>query len=152
MNERIIELMNRLGMTPTQFSTVIGASRTTIQHIINGRNEPSLKLIKSILEKFPSVDMKWLLNGEGSAFTNQSQITDYPLFENNENLIFQHNIQEEQKNQNLERQNITKQTRQKTDNKKPTLDFSHKTNGKVIKEIVIFFEDGTFEKFSSNTK
>ena len=98
MNEPIIELMNRLGMTPTQFSTVIGASRTTIQHIINGRNEPSLKLIKSILEKFPSVDMKWLLNGEGSAFTNQSQITDYPLFENNENLIFQQNIQEEQKN------------------------------------------------------
>lgn len=152
MNERIVELMNRMEMSPTQFSVAIGASRATIQHIISGRNEPSLKLIKSILDRFPSVDMKWLLNGEGSAFTNQSQVTDYPLFENDENQFFQNHVQNELKNQNLEGQNQHKVTRQKIDNKKITPNNQQNKPTRQIKEIVFFFEDGTFEKFYPNMK
>ena len=151
MRERLLELMNQLNMSPTQFASAIGASRTTIQHIMSGRNEPSLKIITSIYETFPSVDIKWLLKGEGAAFTNQSQITDYPLFENDENHFFQNEVRNEIKNSNLDRQNSPKNTKQKTDNKKNTLNLTSNLN-KKIKEIVVFFEDGTFEKFSENNK
>ncbi len=152
MRERLLELMNQLNMSPTQFATAIGASRTTIQHIMSGRNEPSLKIITSIYETFPSVDIKWLLKGEGAAFTNQSQITDYPLFENDENRFFQNEVRNEIKNSNLDRQNSPKNTKQKTDNKRNTPNLSTNFNNKKIKEIVVFFEDGTFEKFSENNK
>mgnify|MGYP006049716829 CR=1 FL=1 len=141
MRERLLELMNQLNMSPTQFASAIGASRTTIQHIMSGRNEPSLKIITSIYETFPSVDIKWLLKGEGAAFSNQSQITDYPLFENDENRYFQNEVRNEIKN-----------SKQKTDNKKNTINLTSNLNNKKIKEIVVFFEDGTFEKFSENNK
>lgn len=149
MRERILELMSKLGMSPTQFANAIGASRTTIQHIISGRNDPSLKIITSIYETFPSVDIKWLLNGEGAAFTNQSQISDFPLFDNNENQIFPTNTRIEVKNSNVEKQDSPKPSKQKTDNKKDTILNHTISDNKRIREIVVFFEDGTFEKFSS---
>lgn len=152
MRERLLELMNQLNMSPTEFASAIGASRTTIQHIMSGRNEPSLKIITSVYEAFPSVDIKWLLKGEGSAFTNQSQITDYPLFENDENRFFHNDVRNETKNSNLDRQNSSKNTKQKTDNKRNTPNLPTNFNNKKIKEIVVFFEDGTFEKFSENNK
>ena len=152
IRERLIELINLLNMSPTQFASAIGASRTTIQHIISGRNEPSLKIITSVYDTFPSVDIKWLLKGEGSAFTNHSQITDYPLFENDENHFFQTEVRNETKNSILEKQNIGKNSKQKTDNKQNTHTNTTYLNEKKIKEIVVFFEDGTFEKFSQNIK
>ena len=47
---------------------------------------------------------------------------------------------------------IPKNTKQKTDNKRNTPNLPTKFNNKKIKEIVVFFEDGTFEKFSENNK
>ena len=43
--ERLVELMELLKMTPTQFAASIGVQRATLQHILSGRNEPSLKIV-----------------------------------------------------------------------------------------------------------
>ena len=38
MKERLIELMELLNLSPTQFANAIGVQRTTLQHILSGRN------------------------------------------------------------------------------------------------------------------
>lgn len=63
--ERIIRIMNEENMNASQFSESIGIQRAAISHIIAGRNNPSLDVIKKILKKFSTINPDWLLYGEG---------------------------------------------------------------------------------------
>lgn len=39
--------------------------RSSISHILSGRNKPSLDFVLKILKAFPEVELYWLLNGVG---------------------------------------------------------------------------------------
>jgi transcriptional regulator with XRE-family HTH domain len=53
-------------LTATLFADKIGVQRSSISHILSGRNKPSLDFILKITSEFSDVDIKWLLNGKGS--------------------------------------------------------------------------------------
>lgn len=63
--ERIIQIMNEENMNASQFSEMIGIQRAAISHILAGRNNPSLDVIKKILKSFSTINPDWLLSGEG---------------------------------------------------------------------------------------
>ena len=52
-------------MNASQFSEMIGIQRAAISHILAGRNNPSLDVIKKILKSFSTINPDWLLSGEG---------------------------------------------------------------------------------------
>lgn len=66
MQERILLLMKSFGMNPTEFADEIGVQRSSISHILSGRNNPSLDLVTKILNRFPEIDSNWLVLGKGS--------------------------------------------------------------------------------------
>jgi len=43
----------------------MGIQRSSISHILSGRNKPSLEFVLKILKTFPEVELYWLLNGVG---------------------------------------------------------------------------------------
>ena len=47
---------------------------TVIYHVINGRNGISHKLAENIVNKYPKVNIKWLLDGDGEMFINENDI------------------------------------------------------------------------------
>ena len=154
MKERLEELMELLNMTPTQFANAIGVQRATLQHILSGRNEPSLKIIMAIHNSFPDVELEWLLNGKGTAIPGLQQKNepdqDYPLLPGMESAFFPAKSPGNQKFSNLSDQNEPAKTRKKRNNKdiKSTFDTPNALQTKAIKEVVVFFEDGTYQKFS----
>ena len=158
MKERIEELMNLLHLSPTQFSNAIGVQRATLQHILSGRNEPSLKIIMAIHTSFPDVELEWLLNGKGSAIPqlaqNDKSEMDYPLLPGMESAFFQTDVRKSPEYSNPEGQENTSRQRKIRNNKDVRLDVSPANTGhdKVIKEVVVFFADGTYQKFSSDLK
>ena len=154
MRERLIELMQMLNLTPTQFATSIGVQRATLQHIINGRNEPSLKIILAVHAAFPQIDTEWLLSGKGNPFGDselpQSNPADYPLFPGMENVIFPDTGRDNPGFQNVREETKPSVARKKPYNKevKKEIESISAIGGKNIKEVIIFFEDGTYQKFS----
>ena len=66
IQERILFLMKARGMNPTLFADEIGVQRSSISHILSGRNNPSLDIITKILNRFSDVDSNWLVLGKGS--------------------------------------------------------------------------------------
>lgn len=66
MQERILLLMKSFAMNPTEFADEIGVQRSSISHILSGRNNPSLDLVTKILNRFPEIDSNWLVLGKGS--------------------------------------------------------------------------------------
>ena len=158
MKERIIKLMELLNMSPTQFANAIDIQRATLQHIISGRNEPSLKIIMAIHNKFPDVELEWLLNGKGTAIPAMQQNSDpnrdldYPMLPGFESPIFPDRTTKESEFSNLSGQNESvKQRKKHIDNEiKLKSDVKDVAIDKKIKEVVIFFEDGTYQKFYQN--
>ena len=66
MRSRILEVMEREGMSQGQFADYIGINRPTLSHVVAGRNNPSLDVVMKIHQKFPSINLSWLLDGVGS--------------------------------------------------------------------------------------
>jgi transcriptional regulator with XRE-family HTH domain len=63
---RLKKVMEHHKLTATLFADKIGVQRSSISHILSGRNKPSLDFILKITSEFSDVDIKWLLNGKGS--------------------------------------------------------------------------------------
>ncbi len=53
-------------LSASLFADKIGVQRSSISHILSGRNKPSLDFILKITSVFNDVDIHWLLKGKGN--------------------------------------------------------------------------------------
>jgi transcriptional regulator with XRE-family HTH domain len=63
---RIKKVMDFHQLSASLFADKIGVQRSSISHILSGRNKPSLDFILKITSEFKDVDIHWLLHGNGS--------------------------------------------------------------------------------------
>lgn len=64
--KRLQEIIDFFGESASSFAEKIGVQRSSISHILSGRNKPSLDFILKILSVYPEVELYWLLNGKGT--------------------------------------------------------------------------------------
>lgn len=126
--EKILEYYN---LSAAAFAEEIDFNRSTISHLLSGRNKPSLEFVMKLYQKFPEIDMDWLLFGKGS-FPSSSE-------NNTSKSVNEKASAVENKNLDLfSEENIS--TKQET--------FSGE-KGKDIERIVIFYKDGTFNAYQN---
>ncbi|MFY0630948.1 MAG: helix-turn-helix transcriptional regulator [Flavobacteriaceae bacterium] len=63
---RLKKILEHHQLTASLFADKIGVQRSSISHILSGRNKPSLDFILKVTNTFKDVDMYWLLNGKGT--------------------------------------------------------------------------------------
>jgi len=68
MKDRIILLIKAKNLTAAQFAEEIGVQKSSISHIISGRNNASLDFIQKVLIRYPETNMDWLMFGKGPIF------------------------------------------------------------------------------------
>jgi transcriptional regulator with XRE-family HTH domain len=68
MKDRITLLIKAKNLTAAQFADEINVQKSSISHIISGRNNASLDFIQKILFRYPEVNMEWLMFGKGTIF------------------------------------------------------------------------------------
>jgi len=68
MKDRISLLIKAKNLTAAQFADQIGVQKSSISHILSGRNNASLDFIQKILLCYPEVSMEWILFGKGPIF------------------------------------------------------------------------------------
>ncbi len=73
--KRIENILDYYSLNASSFADKIGVQRSSLSHLLSGRNKPSLDFILKILDVFPEVDLYWLLNGKGS-FPKKSESID----------------------------------------------------------------------------
>lgn len=126
--------MDEYDLNATSFADAIDVGRSSISHIISGRNKPSLEFVMKIIEAFPEVELYWLLNGKGSfpksQVTKRAPIVSSQLAANfdDEPVALASNSTD------------ASSTTQSTPDTSP----STKSD---IERIVIFYKDGTFKSF-----
>ena len=62
--DRVKKIITANGLTNSSFADKIGVPRSTISHVLSGRNNPSLDLIIKILQNFDGISANYLLSGD----------------------------------------------------------------------------------------
>ena len=74
---RLQKVMEFYDETASSFAEKIGVQRSSISHILSGRNKPSLDFVMKVLHSYPDVELYWLMNGKGS-FPKTNRVSDEP--------------------------------------------------------------------------
>ena len=69
-NTRLKKILEYYGLSASAFAEVVTVQRSSISHILSGRNKPSLDFISKVLNAFPEIDLLWLLSGTGDFTRN----------------------------------------------------------------------------------
>lgn len=104
------------------FADKIGVQRSSISHILSGRNKPSLDFILKILAAYPDVELYWLLNGKGS----------FPVTSSTEDVS---------------KREISKNEAEKDTTASKFV--SEMATNKSIERIVVFYSDGSFKNYEN---
>ena len=64
-SNRLKKVMDYYGLSATALAESIQIQRSSISHLLSGRNKPSLDFVLKVLQKYPEVELYWLLNGKG---------------------------------------------------------------------------------------
>lgn len=147
--KRLEIILDYYGLNASSFADKIGVQRSSLSHLLSGRNKPSLDFILKILDVFPDIDLYWILNGKG-IFPKHSEYGD-----KNENAFeaeIKQNIPTPLNNE-ISTENLFSQV--KIPNPIPTLEIEKIENQNSIKKsysseidkIVIFYKNGTFKSY-----
>ena len=141
--------MQKEEMTAAQFAEKIGLSPSSLSHILNGRNNPSLDVVMKIHKACNYVNLPWLIYGEGEmewkaevSKSEETGISGMALFD--ESAFFTSEGTEERENR--------KEMAPKTPVYAPKeivreeIKYIEKPARKIT-EIRIFFDNGTYETF-----
>ena len=60
--EKLKIIIDNEGLTASKFSEKIGVQRSSVSHILSGRNKPSLDFILKIKNSIENIDLEWLLS------------------------------------------------------------------------------------------
>lgn len=66
MKDRLKKFIDYLGVSINQFEVLINVGNGAIYHAMNGRNGLTMATILKILDKYPNLNIDWLVTGRGS--------------------------------------------------------------------------------------
>ncbi|MBW2960700.1 helix-turn-helix domain-containing protein [Mesonia aestuariivivens] len=134
--KRLEKVMEYHDLSAASFADQINVGRSSISHILSGRNKPSLDFVLKIVDKFPEVELYWLLNGKG-IFPKSKATTSTPVSSLSEKSTPKIEFETPQKNIAVnEQKEVSEKIIQSSAKKK-------------IHKIIIFYEDGSFEAFEN---
>jgi transcriptional regulator with XRE-family HTH domain len=82
MKDRINQFLAHESISPAEFADKIGVQRSSVSHVLNGRNYPSAAFIQKMLGSYQALNPRWLLLGEGTMFEVKSgQAKEATLFQ-----------------------------------------------------------------------
>jgi plasmid maintenance system antidote protein VapI len=177
INDRFTKILEYSGFTASEFADEIDVQRSSISHIISGRNKPSLEFIVKIKNRFPEISWDWIILGQGVMLQNNSALSTSEskinLEEENSSPDLFTLIDEDYKNEIFIQENLQKEMPRESNTSFPTPkkekisdsqrlevqeDISEVQNivnqsitnlptENKIKRIVFFYENGKFEAF-----
>jgi len=138
MKERLMEFLKSHNMTSTRLADEIGVQRSSISHILSGRNKPSYDFIHKFLQYYKDINPKWLILGEGMMYTKEKQTS----------MSF-----ERQPEKSTPRESNIQNNPPDKDQTANSREVEAKPDvSPYVEKIVIFYSDNHFEEYTPGNK
>ncbi|QZT37751.1 helix-turn-helix domain-containing protein [Halosquirtibacter xylanolyticus] len=119
MKERIQEILEQYGLSISEFAERLGVQKSSISHLVSGRNMPSFAFCQKLIYSFPEINIKWFISGEGDMggieLKQEEEALPFDLFGSLE--VVENNPKTKTKRQRVER-------------------------------IIVFYDDNTFKEYT----
>lgn len=128
IKDRLKLIMKMHNLTASAFADKIGVQRSSISHIMSGRNYPSLDFIEKTLNSFPRVNAGWLITGKQQGSTGlETEIDNKPS-----------QSAKHQDNDNIQTE---------TEIEEVPVQKAKEESNQEIDKIVVFYKNGTFKAY-----
>lgn len=142
MNRRLQQFLSAENISQSQLAEILGVARASVSHILSGRNKPGYEFILNMTNRFPALNIEWLISGKGRMYNTPTT----SLFEAHstsvEEIPSQINFADEI-------QDYTTISRPETPAPKATTidnKAQQTINQRIISKILVFYSDGTFQE------
>lgn len=144
MRERIIRFLEIEKLSSAKFADDIGVQRSSVSHILSGRNNPSFDFIHKILTRYKYINAEWLILGTGNMLKSIKQIN---LFENNikESIISEKTISNNEKLKSQDNKLKENDESQENIETNVTNERISKTDNVLVEKIITIYNDKTFD-------
>jgi transcriptional regulator with XRE-family HTH domain len=142
LSEKIKLILSGKNISPSIFADEIGIQRSSMSHILAGRNKPSLDIVQKIVKRFPDLGVNWVWEDEV-----------LPVMSNDLNS----HLSEPEVKQDVKIRSTYIAPESPVRNEDLRTGVHEKLGGKEqllkksrsVKKVMIFYSDGTFEEFKS---
>lgn len=165
MKDRITQFLASEGISPAEFADKIGVQRSSVSHVLNGRNYPSASFIQKMLGSYKKLNPRWLLLGEGAISDTKSKpVQETTLFQFATETEAPNAQQKTIKAVDYSVKDVSKQTLDSLEDKHSSVVNSNQSaelnlsqsmsdlmnssvDNKEVERIVLFFKDKTFAAY-----
>jgi len=119
--KRIKKIILFYGISAAQLADKIGVQRSSISHLLSGRNKPSLDFVMKIVKAYDAIDLYWLLNGKGR----------FPKLDKSETAILEASEEIKKPQSDL------------------LLSEASPPPEDAVEHIIVFYKNGTFKKYKA---
>ncbi len=144
---RLKEILEHYSLTSSTFADSIDVQRSSISHLLSGRNKPSLDFIMKVVDNYNDVDLYWLLYGKGNfpkiidTEPKKERVMPYDLKnKHDKDVMFSPTLFSEKSDQ--------KSKRVKTQNFNLDIEEQKKITSKKLLKIILLYDDDTFEVYN----
>lgn len=145
--DRIKLIIETEGVTQVAFAETTGINTSTLNHVLTGRNNPSVDVISKILAAYPQYESDWLLHGSGPMWTEtyseqQVKSTSIPLFcdsDGDGSGSTPSPVAAPVPNSGVRRGKVEERTREATQTT------TERNSSKRVQKVIIYYDDNTFE-------
>jgi transcriptional regulator with XRE-family HTH domain len=124
LTDKIKQILVDKNITPSLFADEIGIQRSSMSHILAGRNKPSLDMVQKIVKRFPDLGISWILDDEPLPVVVPEAINE-PALESRKKVV-----------------PAPQPAQPSVVKEKPVV-----LPEKKIEKVLIFYSDGTFQEF-----
>lgn len=138
MNTRLKLFLEANNLTQAEFADSINVVRASVSHVLSGRNNPSYEFIRSIMQKYPTLNIEWLIFGKGKMYKDTSAVPQRAA-EYTEGLIFPETADE---NPPIPVQETPHTIESNTSH----AEVQSIINQRKVSKIIILFDDGSYQE------
>ena len=123
---RLKKIMAHYTLSASAFAERINVQRSSISHVLSGRNKPSLDFITKLTTALPNINLYWLLNG-----TENMLRTPTPESASTSTII---------------------SSQKKTTSETEDFSLLSQSDKQPLDRIVVFYKDGRFDNYIPKEK
>jgi transcriptional regulator with XRE-family HTH domain len=134
---QIREILSREHLSSSQFADRIGVQRSSVSHVLSGRNKPGFDFIYKVLTAFPEISGEWLITGVGDMYKGKSP---------SEGLI--------EPPKTAKTREIPEKPEEKKilfEERKQVKSDDEATKKRKIERVIVFYTDRTFQEYHTES-
>lgn len=145
MKERIQRILQDKHLTSAKLADMIQVQRSSISHILSGRNKPSMDFMEKILTNFPEISGDWLITGEGAMYKEGANMTESAHQKPSDNpSTYKNSLFEAEDDSPIKRINqglVDRGLHEQFPTPKPA---------RIVKRVVIYYDDNSYDELFLN--